>query len=67
MMWRDCGRAPLAFDVVHASAFPYAWPIVCGLRLARRLGVPFLVQIVEGSGEGAAHVPGLEAALPGRA
>lgn len=40
-MWRDCGREPLAFDVVHASAFPYAWPIACGLRLARRLGVPF--------------------------
>jgi glycosyltransferase involved in cell wall biosynthesis len=28
---------------VHATAFPYAWPIVCGLRLARRLRVPFLL------------------------
>ena len=42
-MWRDCGREPLSFDVVHASAFPYALPIACGLRLARRLGVPFLL------------------------
>jgi glycosyltransferase involved in cell wall biosynthesis len=29
--------------VVHATAFPYTWPIVCGLRLARRLRVPFLL------------------------
>ncbi len=42
-MWRDCGREPLAFDAVHASAFPYAFPIACALRLARRLGVPFLL------------------------
>jgi len=42
-MWRDAGRPEDAFDLVHATAFPYAWPIVCGLRLARRLGVPFLL------------------------
>jgi glycosyltransferase involved in cell wall biosynthesis len=42
-MWRDCGRQSLDFDVVHASAFPYAWPIACGLRLARRLDVPFFL------------------------
>jgi glycosyltransferase involved in cell wall biosynthesis len=42
-MWRNCGSEPLAFDVVHAAAFPYAWPIACGLRLARRLAVPFLL------------------------
>ena len=42
-MWRDAGRADRPFDLVHATAFPYAWPIVCGLRLARRLGVPFLL------------------------
>src|SRR5581483_4910426 len=35
--------ADLAFDVVHAAAFPYAWPIACAWRLARRLGVPFLL------------------------
>src|SRR5437588_8052435 len=42
-MWSDAGRADRPFDVVHATAFPYAWPIVCGLRLARRLCVPFLL------------------------
>jgi glycosyltransferase involved in cell wall biosynthesis len=30
-------------DIVHATAFPYAWPIACGLRLARRLRVPFVL------------------------
>lgn len=30
-------------DAVHATAFPYAWPIVCARRLARRLDVPFLL------------------------
>jgi glycosyltransferase involved in cell wall biosynthesis len=42
-MWSDAGRGVPAVDVVHATAFPYAWPIACGLRLARRLGVPFLL------------------------
>ncbi len=42
-MWRDAGRLQRGFDVVHASAFPYAFPIVCARRLARRLGVPFFV------------------------
>jgi glycosyltransferase involved in cell wall biosynthesis len=42
-MWRDAGKLREAFDVVHASAFPYAWPIVCARRLARRLGVPFFL------------------------
>jgi glycosyltransferase involved in cell wall biosynthesis len=42
-MWRDAGRLTRRFDLVHATAFPYAWPIVCGLRLARRLGIPFLL------------------------
>lgn len=30
-------------DVVHSTAFPYAWPIHCGLRLARRSGAPFVL------------------------
>jgi glycosyltransferase involved in cell wall biosynthesis len=30
-------------DVVHATAFPYAWPILCARRLARRLKVGFLL------------------------
>jgi glycosyltransferase involved in cell wall biosynthesis len=42
-MWRDAGRSEQDFDLVHATAFPYAWPIVCGLRLARRLHIPFLL------------------------
>jgi glycosyltransferase involved in cell wall biosynthesis len=41
-MWTACGRAR-DVDVVHASAFPYALPLLCALRLARRLGVPFLL------------------------
>lgn len=42
-MWRDAGRADVPFDVVHASAFPYGWPLACGLRLARRLGIPYFL------------------------
>jgi glycosyltransferase involved in cell wall biosynthesis len=42
-MWRDAGRIEEEFDVVHATAFPYAWPLMCARRLARRLGVPFLL------------------------
>ena len=29
----ECGRE---YDAVHATAFPYAWPILCARRLARR-------------------------------
>lgn len=28
-------------DLVHATAFPYAWPLRCALLLARRRNVPF--------------------------
>ncbi|HXD87148.1 MAG TPA: glycosyltransferase family 4 protein [Urbifossiella sp.] len=42
-MWRDAGRYDGPLDAVHASAFPYAFPILCGLRLARRRGVPFFL------------------------
>ena len=42
-MWRDAGRFAGPVDAVHAFAFPYSFPAVCGLRLARRLGVPFLL------------------------
>ncbi len=42
-MWIDAGRTTKKYDAVHASAFPYAFPLVCGLRLARRLGVPFFL------------------------
>jgi glycosyltransferase involved in cell wall biosynthesis len=42
-MWRDAARPKPRYDVVHATAFPYAFPIACGLRLARKQGIPFLV------------------------
>jgi glycosyltransferase involved in cell wall biosynthesis len=42
-MWSDAGRTDEQFDLVHATAFPYAWPLLCGRRLARRLGVPFVL------------------------
>ena len=49
-MWADAGRAAVGagsprpyFDVVHATAFPYAFPIACARRLARRLGAPFVL------------------------
>jgi glycosyltransferase involved in cell wall biosynthesis len=42
-MWRDAGRFDGPLDAVHATAFPYSFPIVCGLRLARRRKVPFLL------------------------
>ena len=30
-------------DVVHGSALPYGWPLICAWRLARRHKVPFLL------------------------
>jgi glycosyltransferase involved in cell wall biosynthesis len=42
-MWRDAGRYAGPLDAVHATAFPYGFPLVCGLRLARRRKVPFLL------------------------
>jgi glycosyltransferase involved in cell wall biosynthesis len=41
-LWRAAGREA-GFDAVHATAFPYAFPLLCARRLARRLGVPFLL------------------------
>jgi glycosyltransferase involved in cell wall biosynthesis len=42
-MWSDTLHQEQHFDIVHATAFPYAWPMVCGLRLARRKGIPFVI------------------------
>ncbi|HXG08407.1 MAG TPA: glycosyltransferase family 4 protein [Gemmataceae bacterium] len=42
-MWQDAGRNLTPFDLVHAAAFPYAWPIACARRLAHRLRVPFVL------------------------
>jgi glycosyltransferase involved in cell wall biosynthesis len=41
-MWSDSGKDD-DIDLVHATAFPYAGPILCGLRLARRRKVPFFL------------------------
>lgn len=40
-MWREAGRYDAPLDAIHATAFPYSFPILCALRLARRRGVPF--------------------------
>lgn len=42
-MWREAAHSGDTFDVVHATALPYTWPLLCAHRLARRLGVPFLL------------------------
>ena len=42
-MWAAAGRYDEPLDAVHATAFPYSFPIACGLRLARRRGVPFFL------------------------
>lgn len=42
-MWRAAGAYEGPLDVVHATAFPYAWPVVCARRLSRRRGVPFFL------------------------
>ena len=42
-MWRDAHRYAGRLDAVHATAFPYGFPLMCGLRLARRRKVPFLL------------------------
>jgi glycosyltransferase involved in cell wall biosynthesis len=42
-MWQDAGRVREPYDLVHATAFPYAWPIACARRLARRLQVPLAI------------------------
>jgi glycosyltransferase involved in cell wall biosynthesis len=41
-MWR-AANGDERFDVVHATAFPYGWPLACARRLAQRLGVPLLL------------------------
>jgi glycosyltransferase involved in cell wall biosynthesis len=42
-MWQATGRSCDRFDLVHATAFPYMFPILCARRLAKRLGVPFFL------------------------
>jgi glycosyltransferase involved in cell wall biosynthesis len=42
-MWRAANRFEGPLDAVHATAFPYTFPIACGLRLARKRKVPFFL------------------------
>ncbi len=42
-MWQASSPTTNRFDIVHACAFPYAWPIVCARRLARRSGAKFFI------------------------
>jgi glycosyltransferase involved in cell wall biosynthesis len=42
-MWRDAANDEVKYDAVHASAFPYAWPIACAHRLAKRQRIPFFL------------------------
>ena len=42
-MWNDAKGDSRTCDVVHATALPYAWPIVCAMNRAHRLQVPFFV------------------------
>jgi len=42
-MWRDAANDNGTLDAVHATAFPYSFPIMCALRLARRRKVPLFI------------------------
>jgi glycosyltransferase involved in cell wall biosynthesis len=42
-MWKDANTDDGPLDAVHATAFPYAFPILCAHRLAKRRRVPFLL------------------------
>jgi glycosyltransferase involved in cell wall biosynthesis len=42
-MWTEAGRTREPFDVIHATAFPYGWPLACARRLAQRRRVPFVL------------------------
>src|SRR5262245_14446159 len=42
-LWAAAGRDGERFDLVHATAFPYAWPISSARRLADRLRIPFIL------------------------
>jgi len=41
-LWRECDQ-DLGFDIVHATALPYAYPILCAQRLARACKAPFVL------------------------
>ena len=42
-MMYDAAADDSPCDLVHASALPYGWPLLCGLNLARRKKVPYFL------------------------
>ncbi len=40
-LWSLARRSTIKIDLIHASAFPYSFPLFCALHWARRLKVPF--------------------------
>jgi glycosyltransferase involved in cell wall biosynthesis len=42
-MWRQAGLPGQPFDLVHAGAFPYSFPLACARRLARTVGAPLVL------------------------
>ncbi len=42
-LWLAAERYDGPCDLVHATAFPYSWPLFCAWRLAHRRGVPFVL------------------------
>jgi glycosyltransferase involved in cell wall biosynthesis len=41
-LWRESDQ-DLGFDIVHATALPYAYPILCAQQLARACKAPFVL------------------------
>lgn len=42
-LWKEVADCRQQFDLVHATAFPYGYPLICGLRLAQAQRIPFLL------------------------
>ncbi len=42
-LWSKASASRERIKLVHASAFPYTFPLYCGLHWARRLNIPFLL------------------------
>jgi len=42
-LWSQARRSTEPISLIHGSAFPYTFPLYCGLAWARRLQVPFVL------------------------
>ncbi len=42
-LWSLAGRSTEPVTLIHGSAFPYTFPLYCGLAWARRLKIPFVL------------------------